>query len=424
VKKFGRHLNARHAYDVVRRMIKDTSAVAAVIYGAGFPVIMGTAALGIDVGSWYATRASLQSMADTVASSGALELFYNLNYTTAQAWDDLEVNQIDTSNVTGLTVNTPPTGGAYAGNTNAVEVLVSSSSSVYFASFFMTEPVTVNVRAVANSFTLDEACMVGLDRAAPQTVRTSGGAVVDLDCGIAANSNHPDAVHAEGNVDVTLPTLVSAGGVQDDSNSGIDAGDIVTHARPIADPYDDVAVPFFSGCDHQSATITKTAILSPGVYCGGLSIKAQADVVLSPGVYIMDAGDFAIAGQAVVTGSDVTIILTGSNGAAGNIAVTGGSSIDLAAPTGGDYEDVLFYQDRHSTVAGYNEFSGGATASVNGAIYTPNGELYFGGTGGFNDLCTNMVSAKVSIVGDFSIIKDCTTAERRMIGRRRAALVE
>jgi hypothetical protein len=405
-------------------MLKDTSAVAAVVYGAALPVVMGTAALGIDVGSWYTTRASLQSMADTVASSGALEIFYNANYTTAQAWDDLAVNQIDTSDVTSLTVNTPPIAGAYVGKINAVEVLVSTTSAVYFASFFLTDPVTVSVRAVANSFTLDEACMVGLDRAAPMTISTAGAAVVNMDCGIAANSNHANAIQADGNVDVTVPTVISAGGVIDNTNSGIHAGDIVTNARPIEDPYDDVTVPFYGGCDQNDLTVTTTTTLSPGVYCGGLAIEGSADVTLQPGVYIIDAGNFSISGQAVIVGTGVTIILTGADGAAGNIAVTGGSVIDLTAPSDGDYEDILFYQDRNAAIAGHNEFSGGADASLNGTVYTPNGELYFGGTGGFNDLCTNMVSAKVSIVGDFSVIKDCTSAERRLIGRRRAALVE
>ena len=423
-------LNAKHPSGARRskgflgRLLRDRSAVAAVVYGAALPAIMGTAALGIDVGSWYATRASLQSMADTVASSGALEIFYNGTYASAQAWDDLGLNQMDTSDVTALTVNTPPTSGAYVGKINAVEVEVSSTSAVYFASFFLTDPITVSVRSVANSFTLDEACMVGLDPTEAQTIRASGGSVVNMGCGIAANSNHANAVHGEGDVDVTIPTLVSSGGVLDETNSGINAGDIVTNARPIADPYDDLGAPFYNGCDQTALTVTTTATLSPGVYCGGLTLQGRADVTLEPGVYIIDAGDFAISGQAAVAGTGVTIILTSSSGTAGNIAVSGGSNIDLTAPTTGEYEDILIYQDRDAAVVGYNEFTGNANAYLNGTIYTPNAELYFGGTGGYNDLCTNMVSSKVSIVGDFSVVKDCTSAPRRLIGRRRAALVE
>jgi Flp pilus assembly protein TadG len=415
----------RKPVSVARKLIRDKRGAAAILAGVAVPAVMGTAALGIDVGSWYATRASLQSMADTLASSGALEIAYENGYSTSQAWGDLELNRLDTSKIESLTINVPPLAGAYTGNAGAVEVVVTSTSPVYFAGFFMSDPLVVTTRAVANTYVMDEACLVGLDETASKTVQTSGNVSVQLNCGIAANSNNRQAMFLTGDVDISVPMMMTAGDIVDNTRSGTENVDVqVTHSRRIEDPYEDLDVPFYGGCDQNNMQITSSTTLAPGVYCGGIKIASGANVDMQPGTYVMDAGDFDVSGNAVLNGSDVTIILTSSHGSTGSLAITGGTEVNLSAPTDGEYGGVLFYQDRNANPSGVSKVTGNADLHVDGAIYFPSQEFHFGGNGSFQEDCTQIIAASVALTGDFSIADNCDHMPVRTIGRRRAALVE
>jgi filamentous hemagglutinin family protein len=88
-------------------------------------------------------------------------------------------------------------------------------------------------------------------------------------------------------------------------------------------------------------SINNTRTLSPGVYCNGIDIQSQAVVTLQPGTYIINRGDFNVAGGATVTCScpsptdGVTIILTSSTNASqiGQVRINGGANINLRAPS-------------------------------------------------------------------------------------------
>ena len=134
--------------------------------------------------------------------------------------------------------------------------------------------------------------------------------------------------------------------------------------------------------------------LDPGVYCGGIKIKSNAEAFFSPGIYIIKNEKFLIDSNASVEGDNVFFYLTGNNAI---IDFDSNASVDLSAPTSGTYEGILFFQDRDNS--GIHYVDSNANASLWGALYFPNGEYYSDsnatlGDGGSG--CLQIVAKKVT----------------------------
>jgi hypothetical protein len=153
-----------------------------------------------------------------------------------------------------------------------------------------------------------------------------------------------------------------------------------TGCPTVSDPLADLAEPTVGGCDHTNMVLSapNTYNLTEGVYCGGLEIKGQANVHLAPGVYVMKDGPFTVTGQANVTGSGVTIFLTGNDA----VADMGGSgAITLSAPTTGDLAGILIFEDRNNLPLQSHSIRGGSNKSYSGVVYTPVGVVEYVGNG-------------------------------------------
>lgn len=404
-------------------LLASTTGAAALMVGVAVPAVMGTAALGIDVGNWYVRRTELQSIADGVAASAALERRYGNTYGLESAYGEAEMLGIDTSEIANLTINNPPTAGAYSGDASATEVLVTAPGAIFFAGFLFDDTVNITARAVATAGVINESCMVGLEDTAPQAIRTSGNVNVRMSCGIASNSNNDNSVWTNGNVTIDVPSLTTAGGIRDGAGA-LDDVPSQSGARRVEDPYDDLTPPFYSGCDFNNMSVNSSTDLTPGVYCGGLRIGGNSTVNLAPGEYIMDAGDFEILGNTRVYGTDVTIILTSTDGSTGGFKITGGTEVALSAPTEGDYAGIAVYQDPNADPDNSNSIRGNADVDVEGAVYLPVGHLDIGGNGEYAGECTQLIANSITMIGDADVQNNCDDMPIRPIGSLRARLVE
>jgi hypothetical protein len=404
-------------------LLASTTGAAAVMVGVAVPAVMGTAALGIDVGNWYVRRSELQSIADGVAASAALERKYGNEYGLSSAHGEAEMLGIDTSEITDLTINNPPTAGAYLGDASATEVSVTAPGAVFFAGLLFDDAVNITARAVATAGVINESCMVGLEETAAQAIRTSGNVDLIMSCGVASNSSHNNSVWTNGNVTIDVPSLTTAGGIRDGAGAHDDVPS-QTNARRVEDPYDNLTPPFYSGCDFNNMSVNSSTDLTPGVYCGGLRIGGNSTVNLAPGEYIMDAGDFEILGNTRVYGTDVTIILTSTDDSTGGFKITGGSEVALTAPTEGDFAGVAVYQDPNADTDNSNSLRGNADVDIEGAVYLPVGHIDIGGNGDYAGECTQVIANSITMVGNADIQNNCDDMPIRPIGSLRARLVE
>ncbi len=142
--------------------------------------------------------------------------------------------------------------------------------------------------------------------------------------------------------------------------------------------------PSVSGsCKASNLNLKKgTFTLSPGRYCGGIHLQAQAKVTFQEGVYIIDNGDFTTQSGSSITGSNVVFYFNGANATA---TVIGGGTVNLKGrQTGSSYEGFLFIQHPDAARGETTNIQGGGTFNVEGVIYMPTQNILITGNGDSN----------------------------------------
>lgn len=399
----------------VLRFARAQGGAIAIIMALSLPVVIGFLGLGVEAGLWFHAKRGLQSAADAAALSGAYERLAgnNSGIVTSAATQAAAVSGYSGGLDDTLTVNNPPVSGEFAGNTNAVEVVISREMRLLFTGMILENNVTINAYAVAILTDGDDPfCVLSLDPNASGAVSIGGTANVTLDCGIASNSNAADAVEIFGNADVL------AGNVQTNGNIDVSgSGDLETingekeNAPRVNDPYAAIPEPPAGTCDFNNTVRVQNndvTTLTPGVYCGGIRISGgTAD--FAPGVYILKGGDLIINGG-VTTGDDVFFYLTQKDGSYAEVDIAGNAAVTLSADPDGDrvgedYTGMLFMQDDDATGTS-SKFNGGSDMALAGVVYFPSQPLDFTG-GGNTGGCTVLVGATVSFSGNSDLQIEC-----------------
>jgi Flp pilus assembly protein TadG len=406
---------------------RDRSGNYAIITALLSPVLIGATGLATEGGLWYYKHQTLQGAADSAALSAAT--LYSLN--TQKSLPDQAKSVIATygyvvgTNGTTVTVNRPPVTGHYAGNTKAIEVIVTTSQPRLLSSIYSSTPVTLAGRAVALPGNNGTGCVLALNATASGDVTSKGNSVVTLDqCSVYDNSSDASALVNGGTASINALSVNVVGNISGGSGITTTQG-INTGTSPASDPYANIAMPPFSGCDHNNMTVKDTVTLDPGVYCNGLQLNAGANVTLNPGIYFIDRGSLQVAGGATITGNGVTLVFTsrtGSNYA--DATINGGATIALTAPSTGPTAGLVIFGDRNMPNSTTFKFNGGAGQVLNGAVYLPNGTLQYAGGSNVNTNCTQIIADTVSFVGNSKLAINCSGAGTVPIGVSKSSLVE
>jgi Flp pilus assembly protein TadG len=365
------------------RFMRDRSGAYAVMFGLMAPIFIGALALGSETGVWYSTQEKMQGAADYAAISAAIGLNAgDTNYT-------LEANAVAASNgyVNGssgtvVTVNNPPKSGPNTGTVGDVEVIIKQPQKLLFTGLFLKSPVDVQARAVAGA--PNPVCVLAKSKTLLGIVTGVAAAafanVLADQCTVADNSPGLLALTVALFSSITAQKVKVVGGFL-----GL-LGTVTptpVNAPSTPDPFEGTTVPDISTlpCDPNSGKlITGTVTLSPGRYCGGITVAASGNVTLSPGTYYMDQGllglSFSVALGGKVTGTGVTIVLTSSNPIINLPALSLLGTVNLTAPSSGTYARLVFFDARPLSLLGLLPdlgltFAGGAAANLIGTIYAP-----------------------------------------------------
>ncbi|WCL55064.1 pilus assembly protein TadG-related protein [Gimibacter soli] len=378
------------------------------------PLILGFAGLGLDLSYWYMERRQVQNLADMAAIDGAhSQTYFDDTDLDDQVEHFLSQNGLDPARDT-LSLSMPPVSGDYEGSNGYVEAVMAREAPLYFVSalysFIGSEfTLTVRGRAVAAALKIGQNCIIALDPSAKYALDFLGDSDVTADCGAIANSTANPAVRVTGNAELISNSLQAVGEINIQHEENVTIPVIEPYAAASKDPYEDLVVPDVSGCDYPGKVAEPYETLSPGVYCGDIVIK-EAGVTFEPGVYHLyttgnQAADFIANAGAEIFGEGVTIILS-SQGSykAGSVTVNGGAIVDLTAPTSGDWNSILFFQDRYNNDSNsLLKFNGGATMNLNGAIYAPSAKVSFTGGASTEDACLLVVSKKIEFTGNSNL---------------------
>lgn len=369
---------------------------------------VGLSAMAVDLSYAIVLQSRLQAAADAAALAAVVAL-PNQSAAIAQAQQytgkNLAVSQNGNvlapgdvifgnwSNATRVFAPNPP-----GGPVNAVEVRLRRSDSngnpvgTFFASIFGIDSLDLSANAIAVANRGELTCLLMLDPGAEDALRLDSNADVNIQgCAVHVNSTDATALYVRANSTLTADTICVAGGYRDDSSSGIGTAPD-TNCRQQADPLADLPAPDTAGCDVTGYTLSsnKSDTLDPGIYCGGISVSSNSDVTFNAGTYVIKDGVFDAHSNATLVGSEVFFYLTGATAL---IDFNSNSDVTFSAPNSGDYEGILFFQDRDD--GGVHRFDSNSSNSFTGVIYLPNAAL----RSASNTLLTSPSNCLMLIVG-------------------------
>ena len=146
-------------------------------------------------------------------------------------------------------------------------------------------------------------------------------------------------------------------------------------------------------------------------FCGAFGVGNNEEADFAAGTYIFKSGGgnscgLSVSGQGTIKSTGgVTFYFEGSC----SVSISGGATVQLSAPTSGDYAGVLMFQDRaNSTTA---SLTGGTSQIMNGIVYFPNALLHYtGGSSSTNaSQSATIVAYNLSIDGN-SFIQSAGTS--------------
>ena len=376
-----------------------------IMFALGLAVLLGMAALTIDVGLAYVARRDMQNAADAAALAGADVLLEGQSFAlAASAARDLALqNGYDNAaaDVT-VTISIPPTSGPHSGDWDFVEVLIQRPIDAVMARAVGKNEFNIAARAVAGiDRTPKPYSIITLSETDCQTMQFGGQVTLTIaDAGTLTNSEcAADAFSTNGTINVATSANHVVGGWNMIGGSG-DVSLPPSRAGHFDDPLIGVPVPTAASGPVQDCPTYHgapgTIILQPGVYnctidpqgqwglqfepgdyyiTGGIVINGGGNISFGSGLYFLQGQGLKITGNGDVTGDGVTFYID-----EGQVTLTGTSTTELTAPTSGTYEGIVIFQNRTLTTT--VNMSGDAIADGWGAVYAAGAQIHLVGNTG------------------------------------------
>lgn len=397
----------------MKRLRSDRRGNVLAIVGAAIPLVVGSAGLATDTIQWVTWKRELQRAADSAAFAGVLAKAQGASTADSAVSDDLAKN-----NTTGIALLSGypqisyPTSANYSG---AVRVTVAIQKRLSFSSLFISQAPIITTTATAALIDQGRFCLWALHDGSEPGISINGSANAAIGCPAVANSNGDPSVKPDGNAYTISAPLFSGAGNMPTSITGVTQ--IKSYQMPQPDPFKDkysTDIPSSETCKNSNQHMRddqpgpgKDFHFEPGCYTD-FHITGNETYTLDPGVYYIKNADFNMAGDATLQGEGVTIILTGDT--PGSIKTNGNTTIQLTAPTSGDYKNMLFIQSGNAGVDNLNEINGSNTSKWDGSLYFPNGIVKFNGSGAATTRCLMVVANKLDFSGSSNVqndVSDC-----------------
>ncbi len=377
------------------------SGATAIVVALLAAVLTGFAGLALDVTSWQATRRAMQNAADSAAIGGAVAMVNGdtTSQITAAATTDANLNLSGLSSGAGVAI-------AINASASTVTATLTKTAPLLLAGLVLNTPPQISVVAVAGAATTGApVCLlttgtsgVGINWS------SSGGTVSASQCAMVSDSSSAGAVTISGGGVVTSQELCGPGTLS--TNLGVTLNPSFSACGAVSDPFANLTAPASASsgtCNYTNYSTNGWGsnypyTLSPGVYCGGITILGNP-VTFSPGLYIIRNGPLLIEnGSMTITGTGVTFWFTGS---AARLDMTSVSvNMSFSAPTSGADAGILMYQDGSDTTTAANDTitNGSGTLIFDGLLYFGHHQLSVPSQG-YNITATQVVANSFTMGG-------------------------
>lgn len=279
----------------------------------------------------------------------------------------------------------------------------------YFANFVGSKATApMRRRAVAGATWGFPLCVLTLEPKQVGVLVKDQGALSAENCIVWSNSENSRSMRFQGGQS-SAKAFCAAGDVDKDTRARVEPTP-ETGCQKLPDPLEHFELPVSGICDTVNVSMIRlgSTSLSPGIYCGGMYIKAR-NVKLEPGIYIIREGGLRIHASGTVEAEGVTFIF---QGVVGQIDIKGDSGLKITAPTEGDTAGIAFAEldglipmNRKMRVRG--------DLDVEGVIYMPSYDVEFtqGGGGRTKSPYLQIVANTLSVTGDGRLAIDFNEEE-------------
>jgi Flp pilus assembly protein TadG len=364
---------------------------------AVMPITIGVGA-AVDYSRGSQVRTNLQAALDSAMLAAAVDGTSN--------WQQVALNTFSGNfNPRGSTVATPSfalSNGIYSGS-------VTASAPTAFLGVVSIKTLSVTARSASTTSKVP-VCVLGLNAFDSGAFDMNGNSKFNApDCAVQANTSDNKGMTQEGKPTAVAQKFSVSGGHTGAGYSSPPKDGAAT----VADPYASMPFPSYSACDKNAKGLVingGTTTLSPGTYCGGITIKGQANVTLNPGIYVMVSGAFLTDGGSSVTGKEVMIAFTGTDA---TLRLWGNSTLNLTSPISGTYANFQFFQDENDangrgswvSIGGNGNTNDASKASWDGIAYFPTQNFWVYGNTQVNANSANMsvVAGEIWIQGNATL---------------------
>ncbi|MDZ7628452.1 MAG: TadE/TadG family type IV pilus assembly protein [Parvularculaceae bacterium] len=379
--------------------LTDNHGNVAIAFALAAPVLLIAAGGAVDFQNLGGQRAEMQAAADALATRGAREFL--LENSSEFQIEALVRATAEAQYAESLGVFTLAATADDDEKTVTAELTQAPRKGLFLHNLpAYQRPVTVRATAVARGAA--NVCVVALEKTGGGAIKvTSAAKLAAAKCSILSNSTASKGVDASGYSKLTAALICSAGGASGGSSNF--EPQVLTDCPVYEDPLKDRLEPDAGACDHNNLALGEAksgselfeqtlatliaAIdgsdedtlagytrfdISPGVYCGGLRIRADADVHLEPGIYVFKDGPLEVELGGRLFGEGAGLFFTGPGAV---FTFWPASIVHLTAPTDGLMAGMLVMEDRErNSVENYSILSDNARTLL-GTIYLPNGRL-------------------------------------------------
>jgi hypothetical protein len=346
--------------------------------------LMGMSALAIDGGNAYVDRRRAETAASAAALSASITRIEGGNWRSA-ALASAKTNGYDNNGVSNtVELNTPPLNGPYIGNSEYIEVIITSHLRTYFGPVIGVPLINNVVRAVSQSKPAEYGQMFdgyALVSLAPRskcdrqrsfwihseaTINLEGG-------GLFINSNNPDCAFIQfgsGSVRIRDDSpFTVVGGAQVQKPKLITPFPMQTGAIPM--PYPPAIQMPKVGCGAAIAVADElTGIMTSGNW-GDEDFPPDGIHTLENGIYCIN-GDLIVDAGERLFGDNVVLLIEH-----GSVHISGNAEVQLSSPKTGDLKGLLMYVPikNKSIIA----LSGDEKSSYQGTIFAPGADVRING---------------------------------------------
>lgn len=316
----------------IARLAADEAASTLMTFALALPVLMTAAAAAVDYSFAAMVRTRMQSAADSAALASVREL--------QLARTDANRATVIATNVVNTAIQDVKTEVVVDFKAMTVQVNLKKHHSPFIRISSETELQVTAKAKMSGSLPL---CLLGLDLSAPHTVSLEHSAMLTAPgCLVQSNSKHVAGMQSKLNAKLTAGMICSGGGALLSVGANYSPRP-TTDCPALQDPLRSRPAPPIGACNYKNVVIEdEHRTLSPGVYCGGLTVTRRAVVKLASGTFVIKDGPLVVDRGASMSGTGVAIQL---NGKGASLTFDSDSTISLSAPKDGPLAGILIYDD-------------------------------------------------------------------------------